>query len=99
VWPRQRIAARTARHRQPKTDVDEQPASSVPGSRGDAVPALLAPAPRPSGGTSAKLEHTVSNERLNNGWVWVHDLLLLTRTLVTRIVVTRLLVKSLALAP
>jgi hypothetical protein len=71
--PRHRTVRRAARQRQPKTDVDEEPPSFVPGGRGDAVPALLAPEPRPPGCALTELENAISTERFDNGWVWVHD--------------------------
>ena len=70
---RHAIVRSTARDGQPQTHIDEQPSGSTPRRCGDSVPALFALHVRSCLSAVAKRGNTVSDQRLQNGRVLMHD--------------------------
>jgi hypothetical protein len=83
-----------ARHSQPQTKLDEQPAGSVPRVGEKSVPPLVASDGGRCRDTVPSRGNTVSTQRFEKRRVLIHELLLFTISLVTRLLVTRILVKT-----
>jgi hypothetical protein len=79
VPPRPGPGYGAARHSQPKTDFDKQPAGSAPGGVADAVWAVYGLDTRACLAASPKLNGTISKQRFTDGGVSVHGLLLFNK--------------------